>query len=86
MKQLAAIVTLNLRITFPFSGPVVFRHDALPVIDQTGLVGNYDITVDLRQNGDWFEVLEEQLGLKLEARKVPVSVLVIDGATQPLPN
>jgi uncharacterized protein (TIGR03435 family) len=30
--------------------------------------------------------LEDQLGLKLEARKIPLEVLVIDGAEKPPEN
>jgi uncharacterized protein (TIGR03435 family) len=33
-----------------------------------------------------FNVLQEKFGLKLEARKVPVEVIVIDKATRPTAN
>ena len=65
-----------------------------PVIDMTGLKGRYDFTLDLtefavkgpRQPGDqgadpvavFQAALPKQLGLKLEARKLPVEVLIID--------
>jgi uncharacterized protein (TIGR03435 family) len=62
-----------------------------PIIDKTGLDGMYEVklTWTLRpiQNANpdateipLFTALEEQLGLKLEARKGPVDVLVVDGA------
>jgi uncharacterized protein (TIGR03435 family) len=33
-----------------------------------------------------FTALQEKLGLRLEARKVPVEVIVIDHANRPTPN
>ena len=60
----------------------------LPVIDHTGLRGSYDIRLDWvpRQLADSdagagatiFEALDKQLGLKLEKRKEPRPVIVID--------
>jgi uncharacterized protein (TIGR03435 family) len=60
-----------------------------PVIDMTGLTGNYSFVVYFTpedQNPDGgpdpsiFGALQEQLGLRLEARKGPVELLVIDHA------
>jgi uncharacterized protein (TIGR03435 family) len=86
MNQFAAVVTQYLKIRVPSSGEVLSPPEPLPVIDRTGLTGEYDITVDLRSNGDWFAALDEQLGLKLEARKAPLNVLVIDTAAMPAVN
>jgi uncharacterized protein (TIGR03435 family) len=62
-----------------------------PVVDETGLTGRYDFTVDLSsyfadtRQGDQPDItgivmsaLRDQLGLKLESRKEPVEILVID--------
>jgi uncharacterized protein (TIGR03435 family) len=58
-----------------------------PVIDQTGLSGEFDITLDFadpsRPGSDAPSIttaVQDQLGLKLELRKVPISVLVVDHA------
>ena len=56
-----------------------------PVLDATGLTGTYDFTLDWAQNDSvpgpsLFTAVQEQLGLKLETKKVPVDVLVIDHA------
>jgi uncharacterized protein (TIGR03435 family) len=72
--------------------------DQQPVIDQTGLKGRYDFTLEwapLRagrgaaMRGEAppaadpdgptiFNAIQNQLGLKLEPRKLPANVLVID--------
>jgi uncharacterized protein (TIGR03435 family) len=52
-----------------------------PVLDKTGLVGDYDFTLKWgpKENGDSiFNAVQEQLGLKLESQQGPVEVLVID--------
>lgn len=59
-----------------------------PVVDKTGLDGVFDFTLDWTPDSDLqkhpdgppdiFTALQEQLGLKLEARKGPVEVFVVD--------
>jgi uncharacterized protein (TIGR03435 family) len=56
-----------------------------PVQDQTGLAGVTDVTLEWSLDGQAGErpssiltAIQEQLGLKLEARKITVDVLVID--------
>jgi uncharacterized protein (TIGR03435 family) len=69
------------------------------VVDHTGLTGTYNITLTYTPNyranresepdlGDItvFQAIEEQLGLKLEARKEPVEVLVVDNVEKPTAN
>lgn len=80
-----------------------------PVVDQTGLKGHYDFTLnwtpdetqfasmggtrgpgagappsdDANAPPDLFTAIREQLGLRLEATKAPVNVMVIDKIAQP---
>jgi uncharacterized protein (TIGR03435 family) len=73
-----------------------------PVVDQTGLSGRYDFDLEfspdenlfggaLPKNNDGtrpslFTAIQEQLGLKLEAKKGPVEIVVIDRAEHPSEN
>lgn len=66
-----------------------------PVIDETGLTGRFDFTLDWVQEFDapsnasgpnFREGLKEQLGLKLEPRQGPVDILVIDRVEHPSAN
>ena len=65
-----------------------------PVIDRTNLKGNYDVKLewnsddaqpDSRAPG-LFTAIQEQLGLKLEAQKGPVEMMLIDHAERPSEN
>jgi len=65
--------------------PGYFREG--PVVDSTGLKGVYDFklewitAVEAAKGGDgpsMFNALEEQLGLKIERRRQPLEILVID--------
>jgi uncharacterized protein (TIGR03435 family) len=58
-----------------------------PILDNTGLSGMYQVKLEWQlQNAvggpgpSLFTALSEQLGLKLEARKGPVEILVVDSA------
>ena len=70
------------------------------VLDRTGLTGSYDMELQWRQEGaltatptasisddpSIFTAVREQLGLKLESRREPMDVLVIEHVEQPSPN
>jgi uncharacterized protein (TIGR03435 family) len=71
------------------------RRVDLPVIDMTGLSGSYDVTLDWvpepKQSDKsnepaeivgvtLTEALQDQLGLKLENRKAPIGILIVDHA------
>ena len=64
-----------------------------PVVDKTGLTGNFDFDVSFAptEGSDSslpsiFTAVEEQLGLKLINQKVPVEMFVIDHVEKPSPN
>ena len=66
-----------------------------PVIDETGLNGTFDLTLDWvpefnappDASGPAFrEALKQQLGLKLESQQGPVDILVIDRVDHPSAN
>lgn len=72
------------------------------VVDRTGLEGTFDVNLKftpeyipavgpgmppIDANGpSIFTAVQEQLGLKLEAQRGPVEVLVIDRVEQPTPD
>jgi uncharacterized protein (TIGR03435 family) len=60
-------------------------HD--PVVDETGIQGNYDVDIEWDNGTDpdtpsrtasVFTILRESLGLRLESRKLPVDTIVVD--------
>lgn len=72
------------------------REAGGPVIDRTGLAGRFDFeldwtperlaaAVDTPADGppSIFTALQDQLGLKLESSKVPVSAVIVDRAEKP---
>jgi len=74
----------------PISELIVWLNSLLidsgrPVIDRTGLTGAYDFQLEWLPDDDFpptplSAALQQQLGLKLEAIKAPVEMLVIDRA------
>ena len=64
-------------------------------MDRTGIQGNYGFELRFAPAGnsnpdpdrpELLTALREQLGLKLEATRAPLDVLVIDGAERPTAN
>lgn len=71
----------------------------MPVVDGTGMTGSYDFTLDpVHLAGRtqpvtpdlWPDLVlaavQEQLGFKLEKRRSPLEITVIDHAVQPTDN
>jgi uncharacterized protein (TIGR03435 family) len=66
------------------------------IVDKTGLTAHYDFTLRFTDESSTTETdstapslytaLQEQLGLKLDATKAPMPVLVVDSIAQPTPN
>ena len=77
-------------------------HVSRPIVDATGLDGRFDLELEFlpsfaqppssAQNTDGqtspalFTALPEQAGLRLESRRVPLEVLVIDHVERPTPD
>jgi len=62
-----------------------------PVLDKTGIDGAFDITLPsaaaaMRENPDSIFGAVESVGFRLNARKSPVEILIVDHAEQPSPN
>jgi uncharacterized protein (TIGR03435 family) len=59
-----------------------------PTVDKTGLTGEYDFKLAWNDNAgpSVFSALQDQLGLRLEPRKVPISLFVVDSAQKPEPE
>jgi bla regulator protein BlaR1 len=78
----------SIRYLLNFLESIVGRR----IDDQTGLAGNFDLTLawsrgpDDTQHPEIFTALQEQLGLKLESTRGPVKILVIDSVQHPTPD
>lgn len=71
----------------------VSRLTGRVVVDRTGLSGSYNVKLEWAADNSpdlagpsIFTAVQEQLGLKLESRKGPVAILVIDTAEKPTNN
>ena len=83
------------RISMPQLALLIARFERQPVIDMTGLDGFYEVKlewapsdlsaqapVDAPVGPSIYSAVQSQLGLKLEPRRGPVDVLVIDSVRQ----
>lgn len=83
------------RITMAQAADLLSQPLNRPVVDETGLKGRYDVTIDVAAylgneaqmkeiQADptqiIFAIVQEQLGLKLEPKKSTVQLLIVDGA------
>ena len=65
-------------------GRSVSNYAERRVFDRTGLDGKYDFELTWSQDVSIFTAIQEQLGLKLEAQRAPVDVVVIDSVERPV--
>jgi uncharacterized protein (TIGR03435 family) len=95
MRQFADLLAVQFSIPAPErpDAPVRAGGPVVPVIDKTGLQGDYDFSVDIHPElgtdsfAAWQHALNEQLGLRIESRKGNVVVRVVDDAAKiPSPN
>lgn len=68
-------------------------HLDRPVLDRTGIQGRYDVKLEWSSpevadaaSPSIFSALQEQMGLRLEAAKGPVEILVVDNIDKPSGN
>jgi uncharacterized protein (TIGR03435 family) len=57
-----------------------------PVLDMTGLTGTYVISFRWESDDDYINAIEQASGLRLEARKAPLDVFVVDRIAKPTAN
>jgi len=70
---------------------VLSRSLGRPVVDETGSKDVFDFKISWASKNEepvasLFAVLQEQLGVRLEARRVPVEMFVIESAERPAAN
>jgi uncharacterized protein (TIGR03435 family) len=84
------------KITMTRLALILTSYAGRPVVDQTGLEGTYDVTLEWAADDETpdakldapalFTAVQEQLGLRLDPHKLPMDVLVIDHAERPSEN
>jgi uncharacterized protein (TIGR03435 family) len=88
MRQFADLLAVQFSIPAPEDPTKPARAGGPPpvVLDKTGLSGIYDFSVAMQPElgtdsfTAWQRVLGEQLGLRLDSKKAPVAVVVVDNA------
>ena len=84
-------------ITMTRFAEVLSRQTDVPVVDRTGLEGSFNLKSSFRPENAratdeamdrpaLVDAVQQQLGLRLESRKMPIEVLVIDHAEKPSEN
>ncbi len=71
------------QITMQQLATLLSRFERQVIVDETNLKGSYAVSLDWSQDGSGpslYTAVQEQLGLKLDSRKSPVTVLVVDAA------
>lgn len=75
--------------SMPYLATMLQRPAGLPVADETGIVGSYDIKLEFAPDLEdasplpsLFTALRDTLGLELKAQKIPIQNLVIDHVDQ----
>jgi uncharacterized protein (TIGR03435 family) len=66
----------------------VLSRMGAPVVDKTGLTGEYDFTLawDDENGPALSSAVRDQLGLVIKPEKIPVSTLIVDSAEKPAAN
>jgi len=91
---------LGARISMPGLAKTLSRVVGRTVVDKTGIDGSYDITLNWKpdellqpdqdsaasESASLFTAIQEELGLRLEAQRGPVDILVIDSADRASAN
>lgn len=77
-------------MSMPMLASLLSRFERQPIIDDTGVKGEFEVKLDWapddavrpddRSGPSLFTAVREQLGLRLESRKGPLDVLVVDRA------
>lgn len=90
MRQFADFLAVQLSIPIADdpSQPVRAGGPMIPVLDKTGLEGIYSFTAEVRPElgidsfSLWQRTLRDKLGLRIESRRGPVQVVVVDSASR----